>query len=133
MPIRVLLVDDHVAVLERVKQFLSSEFTVVATASNGPEMLAAFAQHNPDVIVTDITMHGMNGIEASRRVLQSRPGTPIVIFSVHREPGVVQNALEAGVRAYVHKLSGEDLVPAVHCAMEGRRFVSESCKYPATH
>jgi two-component system, NarL family, nitrate/nitrite response regulator NarL len=129
-PIRVLLVDDHRAVLERVKRILSSEFTVVAVASGGLEMLSAFARHNPDVIVTDITIHEISGIEASRKLLESRPGTPIVILSIHREQEVVQNALEAGVMAYVHKLSaGEDLIPAIHCALAGRRFVSDSCKY----
>jgi DNA-binding NarL/FixJ family response regulator len=132
VPIRVLLVDDNLAVLERVRQLLSSEFSIVAMVSDGSQMLSAFLRHNPDVIVTDITMHDMSGIEASRGVLQRHPGTPIVILSIHRELEVVQKALDAGVTAYVHKLSaGDDLIPAIHCALEGKRFISDSCKYPS--
>jgi DNA-binding NarL/FixJ family response regulator len=129
VPIRVVLADDHVAVLERVRKLLSSEFAVVATASDGSEMLAVCAGHNPDVVVTDITMHGLSGIEASRKLLKTRPGVPIVILSVHREQEVVRSAFDAGVMAYVHKLSaGDDLIPAIYAALEGKRFVSDSCK-----
>ena len=128
MPIRVLLVDDHIVILERIRQLLSSEFVVVATASDGLEMLSACVRDNPDVVVTDITMKGLNGIEASRKLLQIRPGTPIVVLSIHREPEVVQGALEAGAMAFVNKFSvGEDLIPAIHSVLEGRRFVSDSC------
>jgi DNA-binding NarL/FixJ family response regulator len=131
MIVRVLLVDDHVAVLERVRKLLSSEFAVVATASDGLEMLSACTAHNPDVIVADITMHGLSGIEASRSILQTRPNTPIVILSLHREQEVVQGAFETGIKGYVDKLSaGDDLIPAIHSVLEGKRFVSDSCKYP---
>jgi len=124
------LVDDHVAVLERVKTLLSSEFAVVATASEGAQMLTAVARDNPDVVVADITMPGLSGIAASRMLLKNRPSTPIVILSMHREPEVVQSAFDAGAMAYVHKLSaGDDLIPAIHSVLAGRRFVSDSCKY----
>jgi DNA-binding NarL/FixJ family response regulator len=74
-------------------------------------------------------MHGLSGIEASRKVLEDRPDTPIVILSMHREQEVVQTALDAGVMGYVHKLAaGDDLIPAIHSALEGKRFVSESCR-----
>jgi DNA-binding NarL/FixJ family response regulator len=129
VPVRVLFVDDHVAVLERVRTLLSSEFTVVATASDGAAMLAAAQRDNPDVIVADITMPGLSGIDASRMLLKNRPRAPIVILSMHREPEVVQSAFEAGAMAYVHKLSaGEDLIPAIHSVLDGKRFVSDSCK-----
>jgi DNA-binding NarL/FixJ family response regulator len=128
--IRVLLVDDHAAVLERVRQLLSSEFVVVATASDGVGMLAAYENCNPDVVVTDIAMQNLSGIEASRTLLQSRPGTPIVVLSMHREREVILGALDAGVLAYVHKLSaGDDLIPAIHRALAGERFISESCRF----
>ena len=127
---RVLLIDDHLAFLEHVRELLSSEFTVVGVATDGQDVLSAYDRDAPDVIVLDITMRHVSGIEASRTLLEYRPGTPIVILSVHREPEVVQSALEAGAVAYVHKLSaGEDLIPAIHCALAGRRFVSETCTY----
>jgi len=126
------LVDDHVAVLEQVRKLLASEFAVVATASDGTGLLSAYAMHSPDVIVTDIAMHGLSGIEASRKVLAVQPGTPIVVLSMHREQDVVQSAFEAGVSGFVHKLSaGEDLIPAIHSVLAGKRFVSDSCKYPS--
>jgi DNA-binding NarL/FixJ family response regulator len=128
--IRVLLVDDHAAVLERIRQLLSSEFAVVATASDGLEMLAACETCNPDVIVTDIAMRNLSGIEASRTLLQRRPGTPIVVLTMHRDREIVQGALEVGVRGFVHKLSaGDDLIPAIRLALAGERFISESCKF----
>ena len=131
MPIRVLLVDDHRSVLERLEKLLSPEFTIVATASNGWEMLRACSGHNPDVVVADVAMHGLSGIEASKKLLENQPGMPIVMLSMHREPEVVQSALDAGAMGYVHKLTaGEDLIPAIHSALAGKRFVSESCNYP---
>src|SRR5215471_14196853 len=127
--IRVLLVDDHVAILEQIRKLLSGEFLVVATASDGAGMLSASAAHNPDVIVTDIAMPGLSGIDATRKLLSTRPGTPVVVLSMHREQEVVQSALDAGVRGYVHKLAaGDDLIPAIHRALEGQRFISDSCK-----
>jgi DNA-binding NarL/FixJ family response regulator len=130
VPIRVLLVDDHPAVLKRLKCLLSSEFVVVATACNGLEMLTADAAHHPDVIVSDITMGGMTGIEANRRVLERRPGVPIVILSACREAEVVQRAFEVGASAYARKLcAGDDLIPAIYAALQGRHFVSASCNY----
>jgi DNA-binding NarL/FixJ family response regulator len=130
LPIRVLVADDHEAVLERVRSLLSSEFSVVATASDGFELLSAFARYRPDVVVADIAMPGLSGIDASRKLLNSRPGIPIVILSMHREQEAVQRAFDAGVMAYVHKLSaGEDLIPAIHCALDGKHFVSDTCKY----
>ena len=132
MAIRVLLVDDHVSVLEGVRDLLSPEFAVVATATDGVEMLSACEYHNPDVIVTDIAMQRLSGIEASRKLLRSRPDTPIVILTMHREREVVQCALDAGVTGYVHKLSaGEDLIPAIRLALAGKRFISDSCRFPA--
>jgi DNA-binding NarL/FixJ family response regulator len=130
VPVRVLLVDDHLAVLERVRNLLSSEFTVVATACDGAEMLAAFQRDNPDVIVADITMPALSGIEASRMLRKKYPGTPIVILSMHRDPEVVRSAFDAGVMAFVHKLSaGDDLIPAIHSVLAGKRFISDACKY----
>jgi DNA-binding NarL/FixJ family response regulator len=129
---RVLLADDHPGILERISGLLSCEFTVVATASNGVEMMDAWAMHRPDVVVTDVTMPGLTGIEASQKILEACPRTPIVVLSVYTEREVVQRALSAGAMAYVHKLSaGEDLIPAIRSVLNGRRFVSDTCKLAA--
>ena len=103
---------------------------MVVCASDGQEMLSACATHSPDLIVADIKMRGMSGIEAGRKLLENRPSTPIVILSMDREQEVVQGAIDAGVMGYVHKLSaGEDLIPAIHAALQAERFISDSCKY----
>src|SRR5215831_11484794 len=96
---RVLLVDDHAAVVERVSKLLSSEFAVVATAAGGLEMLDACERYDPDVIVSDVSMPGLSGIEASRKILKSRPNIRIIMLSIHREHEVVQSALDAGASA----------------------------------
>src|SRR5215467_12791540 len=130
LPVRVLVVDDHAAVVDRVRKLLSSEFAVVATAAGGLEMLDACERYDPDVIVSDVSMPGLSGIEATRKILESRPNTRIIMLSIHREEEVVQSALDAGALAYVHKLSaGEDLIPAIYSALAGRRFISASCNY----
>jgi len=126
--VRVLLVDDHAEVLLRIKSLLSSDFDVVGTASDGAGMVTAAAKLNPDVIVADITMPGLNGLEASREVLKRRPELPIIMLTMHREPGLVREALDAGVRGYIHKLrAGEELVPAILGAVQGQTFVSPDC------
>jgi len=128
LPFRILLADDHAAVLQRMNHLLSSEFEVIGTASTGTEMIIAAQKLKPDVIVADVSMPGLNGIEASRQVLRKIPHLPIVLLTMHREFTIVQQALEAGVRGYVHKLTaGDELIPAIRSALEGQVFISPSC------
>jgi DNA-binding NarL/FixJ family response regulator len=127
MSVRVLLVDDNAAFLQQIAKLLSTEFTVVATATDGLELLAACDRHHPDVIVTDIAMPGINGVEAARKLRANRTGTPIVMLTVDRAPEMVECALKAGATAYVDKLAAaEDLIPAIRLALCGKRFVSGS-------
>lgn len=125
--IRVLLVDDNAVFLHQIAKLLSTEFTIVATASDGMELLTACDRHNPDVIVTDIAMPGINGIEAVRTLRANRTQTPIVMLTVDRAPEMVECAMDAGATAYVDKLAaGEDLIPAIRLAFDGKRFISGS-------
>ena len=127
MYIRVLLVDDNAVFLHQIAKLLSTEFTIVATASDGMELLTACDRHNPDVIVTDIAMPGINGIEAVRTLRANRTQTPIVMLTVDRAPEMVECAMDAGATAYVDKLAaGEDLIPAIRLAFDGKRFISGS-------
>jgi DNA-binding NarL/FixJ family response regulator len=123
----VLLVDDNAAFLQQIAKLLSTEFAIVATASDGQELLCACDRYHPDVIVTDIAMPGINGIEAARQLRASRTVTPIVMLTVDRAPEMVESAMNAGATAYVDKLAaGEDLIPAIRLALHGKRFVSGS-------
>jgi DNA-binding NarL/FixJ family response regulator len=79
----------------------------------------------PDVIVADIDMPGMNGIDATEAVLKSRPTQHIIFLTMRRDANLVRRAFEIGARGYVHKQhAAEDLVPAIRCVIEGGTFVS---------
>jgi DNA-binding NarL/FixJ family response regulator len=126
--LRVLLVDDHEPLLRQIKSLLSPEFEIVGAVTNGSDMVTAAAQLRPDVIVADVAMPGLSGIDASRLVRERHPDLPIVMLSMHKDSELVQQALGAGALGYVHKLSaGEELIPAIYSAARGQVFISPSC------
>ena len=124
---RVLLVDDHPAVLRQVAQLLSGEFEVVETLPDGRDLQHAVEARQPDVVVLDITLPGPSGIELARS-LSATPAPPKVVFlTVHADPDYAREALATGALGYVVKSRlVSDLVPALHAALDGRRFVSPS-------
>ena len=122
---RVLLADDHPAVVKILCDLLQPEFDVVATVENGATLVATFEALAPDVIVTDITMPGLDGIAAASEILRKNPAARIVFVTVHDEAEMVKKSLAIGVLGYVLKLSaGEELVPAIHAALRGERHIS---------
>jgi DNA-binding NarL/FixJ family response regulator len=122
---RVLLADDHPAVVKDLCAVLQPEFDVIATVENGVALLAKVDGLSPDVIVTDITMPGLDGIAAASEILRKNPAARIVFVTVHDETELVKKSLAIGVLGYVLKLTaGEDLVPAIHAAMRGERYIS---------
>mgnify|MGYP001826877418 CR=1 FL=1 len=124
---RVLLADDHESVRRGVRSVLESEFDVVAAVPNGEAALQAAETLRPDVVVLDVEMPVLGGMEAARRLLERWPGARIVFLSIHRTPGIVGKALSTGALGYVFKTSAdEDLAPAIRDALEGRSFVSSA-------
>jgi DNA-binding NarL/FixJ family response regulator len=122
---RLLLADDHIILLEGLKALLAPEFEVVATASDGRAVLEAAEKHQPDVILLDISMPGLNGIEAARRLKQSNPGAKLIVLTMHADLSFVSAAFEAGVSGYVLKQSAAtELVAALHDVDSGRRYIS---------
>ena len=122
---RLLLADDHTILLEGLKALLSPEFEVVATAADGRAVLEAAERHQPDVILLDISMPGLNGIEAARRLKQSNPGAKLIILTMHADLSFVSAAFEAGVSGYVLKQSAAtELVAALHEVASGRSYIS---------
>jgi DNA-binding NarL/FixJ family response regulator len=126
-PIRILLADDHTVVRKGLRLLLESHsgFAVVADAPNGREAVALAAEHRPDVVVMDIAMPILNGIEAARQILAKQPHAAVVFLSMHADESYVLRALKAGARAYLLKDSAEhDLIDAVHAVSEGKAFFS---------
>ncbi len=126
---RVLLADDHEEFLAVEVKLLELEpdFEVVSTARDGREALEQAARLNPDLLVLDITMSKMDGIEAARRLRAAGTATKIVFLSVHGDPDYVRAGLAAGATGYVVKSRlASDLVPALKEALAGRSFVSPS-------
>ncbi len=124
---RLLIADDHTILLEGLKALLAPEFEVVATAGDGRAVLEAAEKHRPDVILLDISMPGLNGIEAARRLKQSNPDAKLVILTMHGDLSFVSAAFEAGASGYVLKQSAAtELVTALHDVDSGRRYISSA-------
>jgi DNA-binding NarL/FixJ family response regulator len=125
-PIRVLLVDDHAVVREGYRRLLEAtpEIRVVAEAGTGEDAYARFMEASPDVVVMDITLPGISGIEALRRILGRQPAARVLMFSMHEDPVFVLRALDGGARGYLTKASAPDMmVDAVRSIAAGGRFV----------
>lgn len=125
-PIRVLLVDDHAVVREGYRRLLEATagIRVIAEAGSGEQAYACFVQLDPDVIVMDITLPGISGLEALRRILGRQPTARVLMFSMHEDPVFVTRALDGGALGYLTKASAPDLmVRAVQVIATGQRFV----------
>jgi DNA-binding NarL/FixJ family response regulator len=127
---RVLLADDNVQVLEYVRDFLSANCCeVVSTVTDGQAAVTAAAQLQPDVVILDLSMPVLNGIEAAKRMLEARPSTRVVFLTVEKDRDTCSAAQETGACGYVLKPRlATDLIPAIELAKEGRRFVSPGCE-----
>ena len=122
---RILLVDDHPLVLERVTGLLRSAFDVVGVAHNGIEMVHEAMRLGPDVIVADISMPGLDGLAAVRRLREMGSAPTIVFLTIHEGPELVEACLAEGALGFVLKSHMKtDLIPAINVALSGRRFVS---------
>ena len=124
-PTRVLLADDHAAVLAQIVNVLAGEFEIVGSVGNGLDLVKVAAQLDPDVVVLDITMPGVDGIEAARQLQRAGCRAKLVFLTVHDDPDYLRAALQAGGNAYVIKSRlASDLVTAIREALAGRGFVS---------
>jgi two-component system response regulator NreC len=125
--IRILLADDHTVVRKGLCLLLESQpgFKVIAEASNGREAVAVAEAHTPDVVVLDVAMPLLNGIEAARQISAKFPQIAIVFLSMHSDEAYVLKALKSGAKAYLLKDSAEyDLINAIKAVTEGKAFFS---------
>lgn len=122
---RILLVDDHVLVLEGLCSILKHEYEIAGTAQNGRELVEKAQRLKPDVIVLDISMPELNGIEACRQLQTSENKARVVFVTQQLDPVYIRAAFDAGGMAYVAKQSASsELLQAVRLALSGRYYVT---------
>jgi len=122
---RVLLADDHTLVLEGLKKLLAAEFDLVGMVEDGRALLAAARKLMPDVVLLDISMPLLNGLEAARQLKKSLPEIQIVFLTMHSEKTYVTEAFRAGASAYLLKRSAaSELVFAIQEVVKGRFYVT---------
>ncbi len=124
----IVLADDHPIVRQGLHTLLNSEpgFSIVAEASDGLEALETVERVQPDVLIIDVMMPGLNGIEVTRQLSQRCPSTRIIVLSMYSNEAYVMEAMRNGAAGYVLKdSSAAELVQAVHQVLSGRRYLSE--------
>lgn len=125
--IRILLADDHTVMRAGLRSLLERQpdLEVAGEAGDGAQTVELAESENPDVVVMDIAMPRLNGIEATRQIAAKRPEIPVVILSMHFDESYVLRALKAGARAYLLKDSAEaDLISAIRAVCDGRSYFS---------
>lgn len=122
---RVLLADDHLLVAEALKSLLTPEFDLVGVVEDGRALVETAATLRPDVIVADVTMPHLNGIDALIRLREGGDRTPVVFLTMHRDVSFARRALDAGASGFVLKHSAPaELVTAIRAALQGKTYLT---------
>jgi DNA-binding NarL/FixJ family response regulator len=128
MTVTIFLADDHPLIMQGLQLLLDSEpdLTVIGQAGDGRTLVQEAIKQQPDVVVADITMPELNGIEATRQIREQHPDCRVIMLSMHGTTRLVMRALEAGASGYLLKGSAsEEVVRAVRSVVQGRRYFSQ--------
>jgi len=120
----VLLADDHAIVMEGLASLLRSEFSLVGTVADGARLIEAARQLRPDVIVTDVAMPGMSGLEALHRLKADASASKVIFLTMHADAQLAAEALRAGASGFVVKhAAGKELIAAIHTVLRGGKYL----------
>jgi len=128
-PIRILLADDHELVRDGIRARLENEgaFDIVGEATNGLEAIELVAEHGPDVLLMDISMPVMNGLDAARQIRKRFPKVNILVLSVYDNPEYVRGVMQAGARGYILKdISAPEMINAITSVCNGGYYFSSA-------
>lgn len=131
--LRILLAENSRSIAVHLRAILSSEFEVSGVVEDGQSLVLVADAFIPDVVITDIAMPGMDGLQAAENILGTHPGMGMVFITVHNDQRMVDKAMRLGRCGYVLKSdAGEDLLTAVKQVAQGKAFVSRSLDYQPT-
>jgi DNA-binding NarL/FixJ family response regulator len=121
----VLVADDHAVVAEGLASLLRAEFSLVGTVTDGAQLLEAARRFQPDVIVTDMAMPGLNGLDALRQLRADGLASRVVVLTMHADVQLAAEALRAGASGFVVKsAAGKELVAAIHAVLRGKTYLT---------
>jgi DNA-binding NarL/FixJ family response regulator len=126
-PLRIVVVDDHAVVRRGVRALLESrtDWEVVAEATTGREALDAVKRHRPEIVVMDISLPELNGLDATRQIVQESPQTEVLVLTMHHSEKLARDVLKAGARGYVLKSDAdESLITAVDTLRQHKPFLT---------
>ena len=122
---RVLLVDDHTLVREGLSKLLQSDVELVGTASSGGEAVEKVVALQPDVVLLDLSMPGLNGIDATKQIKERAPNVKVIAVTMHNSPAYLRESLKAGMEGFVLKQSAaSELAAAIETVMRNERYVT---------
>jgi DNA-binding NarL/FixJ family response regulator len=122
----IILAEDHPNVAEQLRKLLADSFDVVAVVGHGEALVKTALRVKPDIVVTDISMPGMDGMRAAQEILLHQPSLGVVFVTVHDDRALARKALTIGLGYVLKASAGDELVDAVKAALDSRRFVSAS-------
>jgi DNA-binding NarL/FixJ family response regulator len=132
--VTVILADDHKIILEGLKNLLEEEFEILGSAEDGRQMLESAQKLHPDVVVVDISMPLLNGIDAVKQLKKTNPDIKVVFLTMHNDAMYAKEAFDAGASGFVLKHSApSELITAIHEALKGNTYISPTITEELMH